>query len=100
MPPAVERVCRVLTAVRASGVSDEDALVIADALELLLAVVPSYAPLGPNDQGDSPMGEVGVPAALAALDEAADAATTVRELTRYTTVALLLQRVPIPRLDQ
>jgi hypothetical protein len=42
---------------------------------------------------------VGVPAALAMLDEAA-AAATVRELGRYTAVALLLQRVPIARLDQ
>ena len=100
MPPAVERVCRLLTAVLDSGPSDEDALVIADALELLLDVVPPYAPIGPDDRDDPPVGQVGVPTALALLDEAADAASTVRELARYATVALLLQRVPIPRLDQ
>jgi hypothetical protein len=96
MPP-VERVCRLLTAVLASGPDLEDMLVISDALDLLLDGAP---PCSPPRRDDAPLGEVGVPAALGLLDEAAAGAASVRELTRYTAVALLLQQVPIAGIDR
>ena len=95
--PAAERVCRMLTAVLENEPAIEDTLVITDALDLLLDVDPPFPPLCSDD---APVGEVGVPAALAMLDEAAADATSVRELTRYTAVALLLQQVPIARVDR
>jgi hypothetical protein len=82
----------MLTAVLESEPAIEDTLVVTDALALLLDVDPPFPPLCPND---TPVPEVSVPVALAMLDEAAAAATSVRELTRYTAVALLLQQVPI-----
>jgi hypothetical protein len=87
----------MLTALLDSEPSVGDALVIADALDLLLDVDSPFPALCPND---APVREVSVPAALAVLDEAAAAARTVRELTRYTAVALLLQQVPIARVDR
>ena len=53
-------------------------------------VDPPYPPLGLEDDPTDP--DVGIPAALAHLDDAAQAATSVRELTRYAVVALLLQQ--------
>jgi len=90
MPPAIDAARRVLTAVLEAGPAVEDAVTITEALDLLLDVDPPYPPLGLEDDPTDP--DVGIPAALAHLDDAAQAATSVRELTRYAVVALLLQQ--------
>jgi len=90
MPPAIDAARRALTAVLEAGPAVEDAVTITEALHLLLDVEPPYPPLGLEDDPTEP--DVGIPAALTHLDHAAQAATSVRDLTRYAVIALLLQQ--------
>lgn len=92
MPAGVEAARRVLTAVLEAGPAIEEAVTVTEALDVLLDVDPPYPPLGCQDDPTEP--DVGIPAALAHLDEAAAAATSVREIARYGVVALMLQRLP------
>ena len=89
IPAVVAAVRRILIAMLDAEPGIEHALSLTEALDLLLDVDPPFPPLGTDDDLSE---VVGVPSALAALDVAADAATNVRELSRYTTVAMLLQR--------
>ena len=93
MPPAIDAARRALTAVLEAGPAVEDAVTITEALDLLLDVEPPYPPLGLEDDPTEP--DDGIPAALAYLDDAAQSATSVRELTRYAVVVLLLQQVQV-----
>lgn len=90
IPAAVAEVRRILTATLDAEPGIEHTLALTEALDLLLDVDPPFPPPGTEDDS---LEIIGVASALAALDAAVDAATTVRELSRYTTVAMLLQRL-------
>lgn len=90
LPAGIDAARRVLTAVLQAGPALDDALLISQALAVLLDVDPPYPPLGLEDDPAEP--DAGIPAALAHLDDAAAAAESVADLCRYAPAAALLNQ--------
>jgi hypothetical protein len=96
IPAPVDAARRVLTAVLAADPIPEDALVVSEALAVLLDVHPPYPPLGAEDDPTEP--EAGLPVAFALLGQALDEAGDIPSVCRYGEVMLLLRRAPSARL--
>lgn len=88
IPAGVEDARRVLSAVLDAGPVLGQALLISEALEVLLDVHPPYPPLGCADDPTEP--ELGIRTALGHLDRAVADAVSVRDLSRYAAVTCLL----------
>jgi hypothetical protein len=92
IPASVDAARRVLAAVLAADPLPEDALAVSEALSALVDVHPPYPPLGAEDDPTEP--DVGIPTALAYLDEALNQADDIISLCRYGEVMVLLRRAP------
>lgn len=90
IPPDVESARRTLTAVLAADPAIEDSFRISEALGALLDVYPPYPPLGLEDDPTEP--DVGIPAAMSALEQAISRATSIPERCRYGVTLVLLRR--------
>lgn len=90
LPAGVDGARRVLTAVLQAGPALDDALLISQALGVLLDVDPPYPPLGLEDDPTEP--DAGISDALRHLDDAAAGTDSVVDLCRYATAAALLNQ--------
>jgi len=95
VPAPVDAAHRVLSAVLAAGPAPDDAAAVSEALGVLLDVHPPYPPLGAEDDPTEP--DVGIPAALALLDQAVATAADIPSLCRYGEAMVLLRRAPAVR---
>ena len=91
MPPRLAALCRVLQGLLDAGPSLEHALTLTEALDLLRDVDPPFAT--PDPCSLPPGTGVDIASALDHLDQAVAEAQSVRDVTRYTNVAMLLQQI-------